>query len=89
MEGSNSWKKSWNGSMPFCQTISVVMSPNGLNAPPALAPTTILIQDRDTNLALSRPTAITTAHMIRAVVRLSATGDRQNARIPVIQNRRR
>ena len=29
---------------PRCQTINVVMSPNGLNAPPAFAATTILIQ---------------------------------------------
>ena len=33
-----------NGITPFCQTIRVVISPNGENAPPALAATTIFIQ---------------------------------------------
>ena len=43
-EGINNEKKPKKPTLPDCQTISVVMSPNGLNAPPALAATTILIQ---------------------------------------------
>ncbi len=39
-DGTNRSKNSKNDSLPFCHTISVVMSPNGLNAPPALAATT-------------------------------------------------
>ncbi len=38
--------------MPFCQTISVVMSPKGLKAPPALAATTMLMQASATNSRL-------------------------------------
>jgi hypothetical protein len=82
----NSRKKVWNGMMPFCQTISVVMSPKGLKAPPALAATTILMQPSTTKRGLSAPTAITTAHISSAVVRLSATGEMKKARKPVIQN---
>jgi Na+/H+ antiporter NhaD/arsenite permease-like protein len=65
---------------------AVVMSPNGLKAPPALAATTILMQAMPTNLGLSAPTASTTAHISSAVVRLSATGEMKKARKPVIQN---
>ena len=61
------------------------MSPNGLKAPPALAATTMLMQDRATNLGWPVPTAVTTAAMTRAVVRLSATGEITKARRPVIQ----
>ena len=57
--------------------------------PPALAATTILIQESETNRGLSDPTAITTVHIIKAVVRLSAIGEIINARIPVIQNNMR
>ena len=49
----NSGKKPANGTRPFCQTISVVMSPNGLKAPPALAATTMLMQATATNFGLS------------------------------------
>lgn len=38
-DGMNSVKNSRKETMPFCQTITVVISPNGLNAPPALAAT--------------------------------------------------
>ena len=79
-------KKVWNGTIPFCQTIRVVMSPNGLKAPPALAAMTMLMQPRATKRGLSAPTAITTAHINNAVVRLSATGEMKKARKPVIQN---
>ena len=44
-DGMNSTKNSWNATIPFCHTISVVMSPNGLNAPPALAATTMLMHE--------------------------------------------
>ena len=85
-EGINKLKKVAKSTMPFCHTISVVISPKGLNAPPALAATTILIQAIPIKAGLSAPTAITTAHMINAVVRLSATGEIKKARIPVSQN---
>ena len=70
--------------MPFCHTIRVVISPNGENAPPALAATTMLIQPIDINLLLSLPTARRTAHKTNAVVRLSAIGDKKNAITPVM-----
>ena len=85
-DGRNSAKNAANGTLPACQTISVVMSPNGLNAPPAFAATTMLMQARATNFGSSRPTASTTAHITSAVVRLSISGDRQNASAPVVQN---
>ena len=84
-EGRNREKNSWNWTIPFCQTIRVVMSPKGLKAPPAFAATTILIQARLINFTLLPPTAMTTAHSSRAVVRLSATGEIKKARMPVIQ----
>ncbi|MNT43935.1 hypothetical protein D3C72_1804320 [compost metagenome] len=62
------------------------MSPNGEKAPPALAATTMLMHETVTKRGLPAPTAITTAPITRAVVRLSATGLRQNARPPVTQN---
>ena len=68
-----------------CHAMSVVMSPNGLKAPPALAATTTLMQATTTNFGRSRPTASATAPMIRAVVRLSAIGEMTNASPPVIQ----
>ena len=71
--------------IPFCQTINVVMSPNGENAPPALAATTILIHATATNLVLSPPTAMATVAISNAVVRLSAIGDIKNAKTPVSQ----
>ena len=78
--------KNWpNDACPFCHTIRVVISPKGEKAPPALAPTTILIQARATNFLLFGATAITTAPMSRAVVRLSAMGEITKARKPVIQ----
>ena len=42
--GRNSSRNVAKSTTPRCQTISVVMSPNGLKAPPALAATTILMQ---------------------------------------------
>ena len=59
------------------------MSPKGLNAPPALAATTTEMQLTTVNLALSRPKAVTTAPITTAVVRLSSTGDKENAKTPV------
>ena len=70
----------------FCQTIKVVMSPNGLKAPPAFAAITIFMQPIATKAVFFLATAITTAAMTRAVVRLSATGEMKNANNPVIQN---
>ena len=61
------------------------MSPKGLKAPPAFAATTILIHAIPTNFGLDEPTASTTAQRTRAVVKLSANGDKKKARIPVIQ----
>ena len=72
--------------MFFCHTISVVISPNGLNAPPALAATTILMQESMTNFLLPPPTAMTTAAISNAVVRLSAIGEIKKASRPVTQN---
>src|SRR5688572_3536121 len=85
-EGMNNAKNSKNPRISFCHTMSVVMSPNGLNAPPAFAATTTLIQAGAVNSALPRPTVTTTAPITNAVVRLSSTGDRKNAIAPVVQN---
>src|SRR3954469_20281857 len=85
-DGTTNGKKPVNGTLPACQTMSVVMSPNGLNAPPALAATTILIQAGTTNAGLPRPMVNATAPITRAVVRLSRMGDITNAMQPVIQN---
>ena len=84
-EGMNRAKNSWKCTTPFCQTIRVVISPKGLNAPPAFAATTILIQAMAMNLVLLPPTATATAAINRAVVRLSAIGDITKASPPVIQ----
>ena len=86
MEGSTSTKNSWNCTWPACQIISVVMSPKGLNTPPALAATTTLMQPRTTKRVLSPPIETTTAAISRAVVRLSAKGDMAKEIRPVIQN---
>ena len=83
--GMNKAKNPKNSTLPDCQTISVVISPNGLNAPPALAATTILINAKDTNFGLSDPTANTTAPINKAVVKLSATGEIKKAKNPEIQ----
>jgi len=60
------------------QAISVVISPNGDQAQPALAATTIFIATGTKNfLFLER--AIATVDNINAVVRLSAIGDKKKA----------
>ena len=59
------------------------MSPNGLNAPPAFAATTMLMQASVTKRGAPAPTAMTTAPMTSAVVRLSATGEMKKASTPV------
>ena len=69
----------------FCHTMSVVMSPNGLNAPPAFAAITTLMQPSPMNRDCPTPAAMSTAHMSRAVVRLSANGEITNDNPPVIQ----
>ncbi|SFV87582.1 hypothetical protein MNB_SUP05-SYMBIONT-5-1196 [hydrothermal vent metagenome] len=85
-DGTNNTKNSKNSTVPFCHTISVVISPNGLNAPPAFAATTILTKAIEIKRTLLPPTAITTAPIIRAVVKLSAIGEIKNAKKPVSQN---
>ena len=69
-----------------CHTISVVMSPNALHAPPALAATTRLTQHNPTKRALPAPTASTIAETTKAVVRLLSTVESANASKPVTQN---
>ena len=86
IEGITKAKKVVKGITPFCQTIKVVISPNGLNAPPAFAATTILIQAIAINLIFVPPTAIATVDINNAVVKLSAIGDNKNDNTPVIQN---
>ena len=87
--GKNNLKKSANCNLLLCHTIKVVISPNGLNAPPALAATTILIQAQQINFLLSGATAITIADISNAVVKLSATGEIKNpALCPGMQLRR-
>ena len=78
-------KKSPKLMRPFCQTIKVVMSPKGENAPPALAAMTILMHANVTNLVFLPPTAMATADINKAVVRLSAIGEMKNDKIPVTQ----
>src|SRR5690349_15576361 len=78
-EGRNSWKKSKNSALCACHTINVVMSPNALQAPPALAATTRLINESVAKRACPPPTASTTADITSAVVRLSSTGEMKKA----------
>ena len=85
-DGMKILKKSKKETKPLCQTIKVVMSPNGENAPPAFAETTILIIPIVIKFLLPLPTTNTTVPRIKAVVRLSAIGDRKKAITPVIQN---
>ena len=85
-DGTKILKKSKNETNPRCQTISVVISPNGEKAPPALAATTMLIRPGTTKALLPRPATITTVPSIRAVVKLSAIGERKKAIIPEIIN---
>ena len=63
----------------------VVISPKGLKAPPAFAATTIFIHASATNFVCPTPTAITTAHISNAVVKLSAIGEIKKERTPVIR----
>ena len=83
--GRNSARKAATGTFPFCHTMSVVMSPKGENTPPALAATTMLIMATVTKRGCPAPTLSATVPMTSAVVRLSATGEMQNASAPVIQ----
>jgi hypothetical protein len=84
-EGMKRAKKLKKSTLPFCQTIRVVMSPKGEKAPPALAAMTMLMHETTMKAGLLAPTAITTAPISRAVVRLSATGEMKKASRPVIQ----
>ena len=85
-EGRNKEKKWVNGTMPFCQTNRVVISPKGLKEPPALVATTMLTQAIETNLGFFLPMTITTEPIRRAVDKLEITADSRKDRIPVIQN---
>ena len=85
-DGRNSVKKSKNSTLPACHTIRVVISPNGLKAPPAFAATTTLIRAGTVKRVSSLPTDMMTVPITSAVVRLSATGEIKKARIPVVQN---
>ena len=69
--------------------MSVVKSPKGENAPPALAATTMLTQHMDTYSSYPCPRLLITAPMSTAVVRLSAMGESQKAINPVIQKQLR
>ena len=53
-------------------------------APPAFAATTMLMQLIAMKRGLPCPTAMTTAHITNAVVRLSITGDRKKLIMPVM-----
>src|SRR5690606_26685751 len=79
-------KKSTNSPFPDAHAISVVISPKGLHAPPAFAATTMFIAPGTKNEALLLSIVIRTVDNIRAVVKLSATGDIKNANNPVAQN---
>jgi hypothetical protein len=85
-DGNSKAKNSKKVTLPFCHTISVVMSPKGVKAPPAFAATTTLMQARATNAGDFAPTARTTEPMTSAVVRLSSTPDRKKDSRPVSQN---
>ena len=61
-----------------------MISPNGENAPPAFADTTIFINPGTMNALLPRPATVTTVPKISAVVKLSAIGDKKNAITPVM-----
>ena len=71
--------------LPEVQTIRVVISPKGLQAPPALAATTILIKAGIINLEFPLLTAKATVDIKRALVKLSASGERKNVIVPVAQ----
>ena len=76
--GINKAKKSTKGTTSFCQTNKVVISPNGLNEPPALEATTTLIQDKVTNCRLSLPIAKITEPINKAVVKLLQPAEIKN-----------
>ncbi len=61
------------------------MSPKGLKAPPAFEAITTFTQARQTKRRFSRPVAITTAPINRAVERLSRNGERKKLLNPVSQ----
>ena len=71
-------KKSKNETNPRCHTIKVVISPKGENAPPAFA-ATMFISPGTIKALLPLPATITTVPRIRAVVKLSAIGDRKKS----------
>ena len=79
MAGINKLKKSPNGTTPFCHTKSVVISPNGLNEPPALEATTTLMHANVTNFRLSLPIAKMTEPISSAVVKLLQAEEMKNA----------
>lgn len=82
--GRNNQKKSKNHAFPDVHAISVVMSPKGLNTPPAFAATTIL-RAQIIRKSLSFVSVNITVERIKAVVRLSTRGERKKARNHIIQ----
>ena len=84
--GTNREKKSAKGTTPFCHTNSVVMSPKGLNDPPALEAITTLMQDKVTKRGLSLPMASITEPINKAVVKLLQPEEIKKDCKPVIQN---
>ena len=85
IEAGKSAKKSIKGALPAAHAISVVMSPNGLHAPPAFAATTMFIAPATIKFALFLSIVKSTVERMSAVVRLSATGLIKNAKTPVSQ----
>jgi hypothetical protein len=81
----NNVTKSINVAFQAVHAIRVVISQNGDQAHPALAATTILIADGTKNFG-SLHNEIITVDKIKAVVRLSAIGDRKKAINQIIQN---
>ena len=86
IDAGNKNKKSTNVPFPAVQAIRVVISPNGDQAPPAFAATTILIAPGTKKAFFFCSIVINTVDKISAVVKLSAIGDIKNAKNPVIQN---
>ena len=84
-EAGKSAKKSIKGALPAAHAIRVVISPNGLHAPPAFAATTMFIAPATRKFVLVLSIVKRTVERIRAVVRLSATGLMKNAKAPVSQ----
>ena len=86
-DGINKTINCSNFTKPDCQIINVVISPKGLNTPPALAATTMLIQAMLMNFLSLDATFNIIAHISIAVVKLLAKEEIAKAKIPVNQNK--